>query len=252
MNNSVFFVSDTHFKYHISDELERIKKRLFFRFLDDIRGARELYLLGDIFDFWFEYKSSIPSYYWEVLYQLRLLQESGTEILITGGNHDYWLGPFISDFMGFKILDPLQTLRIQGRMVTLTHGDMLMPGDLGYKLLKRITRSRSVISLAKLIHPDLLYAFAGYFSSKSKGFTEGKTAYWAEIMTDRAENSLFRWNNDAFIMGHIHKPVFKHFGRRLFVILGDWEKHFSYLRLENGNFTSGSYIEAGSTLIETR
>lgn len=252
MSNSDFFVSDTHFKYHISDDLERTKRRLFCRFLDDIRGARGLYLLGDIFDFWFEYRSSIPSYYWEILYRLGRLQESGTEILITGGNHDYWLGDFISDSMGFKILGPLETRSIQGRRVTLTHGDMLMPQDLGYKLLTRITRSRPVISLARLIHPDILYSFAEYFSSKSKGFTEGKTAYWADRMTDLAEDSLFRWNNDTFVMGHIHKPVFRRFGSRLFVILGDWEKHFSYLRLENGEFTSESYREDGSTLIETR
>lgn len=252
MNGSIYFVSDTHFKYHNIGGVERDKRNIFFRFLRDIRGADKLFLVGDIFDFWFEYRYTIPGQYWDVCYNLQLLRESGTGIYITGGNHDFWLGPFITDIMKFKVLPQLSSHELQGRKVVLTHGDMLLPGDRGYKLLKKIIRSRAVIKLAEMVHPDILFSFARIFSSTSKDFTGRQTEYWADRITGMAENSFFRWDNDTFIMGHVHKPVFRRFGSRVFSILGDWENHFSYLLLRDGRFSPGSYIEDGNTFMENR
>ncbi len=250
LGEPVFFISDTHLRYHKIGEKEKIKKRKLFKFLKEIRGASRLYLVGDIFDFWFEYKCCIPKFYMDILYNLRMLRESGTSIYITGGNHDFWLGSFIEEEMGFKILPQISTHKLQGRIITITHGDTLMPGDFRYKILKKVIRGRLVIKIAGIIPPGLLYKFAGWFSSTSKDFTAGKTEYWADKLVDTAEDSFFKWGNDSFIMGHIHKPVVKYFGNRIFVILGDWENHFSYLRLEDGKFATGNYKGEENTLIE--
>ncbi|MGM0483684.1 MAG: UDP-2,3-diacylglucosamine diphosphatase [Candidatus Krumholzibacteriota bacterium] len=252
MNGPVYFVSDTHFKYHDIDESENRKKERFFKFLSDIEGAARLYLAGDIFDFWFEYRHVVPGSYWDILYRLQLLRESGTDIYITGGNHDFWLGSFISDVMKFHILPQFSIQNLQGRRIAVTHGDMMLPGDLGYKLLKKTIRNRAVIKIAKMVHPGLLFAFARRFSCTSKDFTSRKTDYWAGRVTDLARDNFFEWDNDTFIMGHIHKPVLRRFGEKVFCILGDWEENCSYLRLEEGKFSAGSYNEDGNTFMEKR
>jgi UDP-2,3-diacylglucosamine hydrolase len=252
MRESIFFVSDAHFKYDGSEGTERAKRDLFISFLARIEGASRLYLLGDMFEFWFEYRSVVPRYYRDVLEALSSLRASGTEIYIAGGNHDFWLGPYISEGMGFVILPALATHTIQGVTVTMTHGDDLLPGDRGYKLLKAIIRSRPAIAAARAVHPDVLYAFAKRFSRASKGMTQGKTERSAKTLLAMARDTFFRWGNRAFITGHVHYPCLERFGDKTFVILGDWERNFSYLEMREGRLSLEFYRPAENTLIENR
>ncbi len=252
MRETVFFVSDTHFRFDGLGADERAKRDLFISFLAGLEGASRLYLLGDIFDFWFEYRSVVPRYYRDVLDALSSLRRSGTGIYIAGGNHDFWLGSFVSETLGFTILPPFATHTIQGIKVTMTHGDELLPGDYGYKLLKAVIRSRPAVAAARAVHPDLLYAFARRFSRASKGFTEKKTERAAKTLLAMAENSFFRWGNDAFVTGHIHRPCIERFGERTFVILGDWERNFSYLEMREGRLSLKFYKPIENTLIEKR
>jgi len=250
LNDTTYFLSDTHFKYHMKDPLEKRKRGLFHDFLQSIAGASRLYLVGDIFDFWFEYRSVIPRYYGDVLDAIGRLAESGTEIFITGGNHDHWLGSFLPDTYGVRVLPAEAIHEIQGRRIMITHGDNLLPGDYGYKALKALIRSRPVIALSKLIHPDLLYAFAGSFSRTSKELTHGKTEACADRLAGMAGENFFNDGNDAFVMGHIHLPRILDFAGKTFLILGDWETHFSYARLEDGRFTLERYQSEGDTVSE--
>ncbi len=252
MRESVFFVSDTHFKYDGLGIDERMKRDRFISFLAGIEGASKLYLLGDIFDFWFEYRSVVPRYYRDVLDALSSLRKSGTGIFIAGGNHDFWLGSYVSETLGFTILPPLATHTIQGIKVTMTHGDDLLPGDRGYKTLKAVIRSRPAIAMARAVHPDALYAIARRFSRASKGITERKTERAAKTLLTMANDSFFRWGNDAFITGHIHYPCIERFGDRTFVILGDWERNFSFLEIREGRLSLGFYRPGEDTLIEKR
>lgn len=252
MRESVFFVSDTHFKYDGSGSDERVKRDRFISFLAGIEGASKLYLLGDTFDFWFEYRSVVPRYYRDVLDALATLRKSGTEIFIAGGNHDFWLGSFVSGTLGFTILPPLATHTIQGITVTMTHGDDLLPGDYGYKILKAVIRSRPAVAAARAVHPDILYAFARRFSRASKGITEKKTERAAKTLLAMAGDSFFRWGNDAFVTGHIHYPCIERFGDRTFVILGDWERNFSFLEIREGRLSLGFYKALENTLSENR
>jgi UDP-2,3-diacylglucosamine hydrolase len=250
LSETVYFLSDTHFKYHAEDSLEKKKRSLFSRFLQSIEGCSRLYLVGDIFDFWFEYGSVIPRYYGNILDSIGRLAGTGTEVFLTGGNHDHWFGSYLPETYGIELLPPAAVHTIQGRRVMITHGDNLLPGDYGYKALKALIRSRPVVSLARLIHPDLLYAIAGSFSRTSKGLTRGKTEACAETLVRMAEESFFNDGNDAFVMGHVHLPRLIDFEGRIFIILGDWETHFSYARLEEGVFTLGRYQSVGDTVSE--
>jgi len=252
LKETVFFVSDTHFKYDAASIDERTKRDRFFGFLARIEGASRLYLMGDIFDFWFEYRSVVPRYYHDVIDALTALKQSGTGIYITGGNHDFWLGPHISETLGFTILPTLATHEIQGLTVVMTHGDNLLPGDHAYKMLKAVIRSRPVIALAGALHPDILYGLAKRFSRASNGITEKRTERAAKTILSLAPDHLFRWDNDAFVMGHIHYPCLKRFGERIFVILGDWERSCSYLELREGRLSLGFYRPGENTLIERR
>jgi UDP-2,3-diacylglucosamine hydrolase len=250
LSDTTYFLSDTHFKYHTKDPVEKRKRALFSDFLRSIEGASSLYLVGDIFDFWFEYRSVIPRYYGDVLGAIGRVAESGTEILITGGNHDHWFGSFLSDTFGVKVLPASSIHHIQGRRVMITHGDNLLPGDYGYKALKAFIRSRPVVALSKLIHPDLLYALAASFSRASKGLTQGRTEAFADSLARMAEGNFFNDGNDAFVMGHIHLPRIRDFDGKTFIILGDWESHFSYARLVDGRFALMKYQSEGETVSE--
>lgn len=252
MTGSIFFLSDTHFKYHSKTEDERRKRWNFREFLAGIGGAARLYLVGDIFDFWFEYKSVVPRYYQDILDGLMTLRRTGTRIYMTGGNHDAWLGSYLKESLDFEILSSLVTHELQGRKVTITHGDMLPPGDYAYKVLKRIIRSGSVVRLASAVHPDLLYAFASRFSKASKEITHQKTLRSARAIIESARERCFRWENDVFVMGHIHYPTLEHVDSKVLVILGDWERHFSYLRLEDGRLSLSFYNSGEKTVIENR
>jgi UDP-2,3-diacylglucosamine hydrolase len=237
----IYFLSDTHFQYHNFSVEERKKVTSFLHFLDHIRGAGRLYLVGDIFDFWFEYGAVVPRYYHDILTGLHDLSRSGTEILITGGNHDFWIGPYLTESIGMTRLSPLVTHELQGRRITITHGDLLLPGDYAYKALKAVIRSWPAVALARIVHPDILYGFARLFSRASKSIPHGKADRSKDILVRMAPESFFRWGNDAFIMGHIHYPCIERFDGREFVILGDWEEHRSFVRLEDGVLSLESY-----------
>ena len=248
----MIFVSDTHFKYRDRSAEEKMKKATFLDFLAGLEGTSRLYLVGDIFDFWFEYRSVVPRYYRDVLDALSALKRGGTEIFLSGGNHDFWYGSFISETLGFTVLPQLAVHDLQGRRVAITHGDDLLPRDFAYKTLKALIRSRGVIALAGAVHPDILFAFAESFSKASKGVTEGRTERSARALLEMAPRSCFKWGNDTFVMGHIHYPVLERFGDKVFVILGDWEKHFTYGRLEAGELTLERYKPRPDTFNEKR
>ena len=119
LSDTVYFLSDAHFKYHKEGPGalgpdEKRKRALFREFLLSIRGASRLYLVGDIFDFWFERRGVVPDYYGDILEPIGMLAAGGTGIFITGGNHDYWFDSYITDNYGVKVLPPVTIHEIQG------------------------------------------------------------------------------------------------------------------------------------------
>ncbi len=248
----VYFVSDAHFKFDAIEPGERSRRDRFIAFARSIRGAARLYVLGDLFDFWFESRDFVPRYYEDILEALGVLKAAGTAIFFAGGNHDWWLGPHITATLGFNVLPPLATHEIQGHRITMTHGDSLLPGDTAYKMLKAVIRNRAVIAVARQVPPGLLYGFARRFSKASKAVTTSRTERSARALIAMAPGSFFKWNNDVFIMGHVHFPCLERFDGRTFAIIGDWERHFSYIVLEGGELSLRRYGAGEATRIENR
>ena len=165
---ATLFLSDVHLGSGRPEEDAARAQRLL-GFLDRHgRTARRLFVLGDLFDFWFDYRHAIPKAHVRVAARLGALVESGVEVTFFGGNHDFWAGPFLSEAFGVRAFDRPATVPIDGRNVALMHGDGLARGDAGYKALKGMLRNRWTIGAYRALHPDLGIPFALWVSRLSR------------------------------------------------------------------------------------
>jgi UDP-2,3-diacylglucosamine hydrolase len=232
---AVFFVSDVHLGAE-SKERESGREARLHRFLTSLAGrASALYIVGDLFDFWFEYRTAIPRRPFATLAALASLRSAGVEITYLNGNHDFWLGPFLSEELGVATVNEALALDLQGRRIWLHHGDGLVGGDLGYRLLKRVIRHPASIALYSLLHPDLGLPLARRVSRWSRRSREQDPPdlerLWREIALPR-----FAQGFDAVMVGHFHHVLERRQDDRVFFVLGDWIDHFSYVVLDEGRF----------------
>ena len=229
----VRIVADTHFQgSKARGEAER--RGRFIRFLDGLPSNCALFLIGDIFDFYFEYRSVVSWDYLDIIDAIRRTSARGIPVHFLGGNHDYWAGERFARELGVTMHDPDILIEAQGRRVLLAHGDLVMPRDFGYKMLKSVIRNPLVIALARWIHPDLLAGIAHGVSHGSRRYLSVPWEQRARAVTAHAWGHFFKRGNDAFVMGHVHYPLHETRDGHEFVILGDWIEHFTYARLTNG------------------
>jgi UDP-2,3-diacylglucosamine hydrolase len=229
----VRIVADTHF-HDPRARGERERRERFMRFLDGLPAGCELFLMGDIFDFYFEYRSVVPWRYLDIFDAIRRTTARGIPVHFLGGNHDHWVGDRFARELGVTLHDVDILVEAQGRRIVLAHGDLVMPRDYGYKVLKTIIRNPIVIALARWIHPDLMAAIANGVSHGSREYLSVPWEKRARAVTAHAWDHFFKRGNDAFVMGHVHYPLHETKDGREFVILGDWLEHFTYARLTNG------------------
>ncbi len=205
----------------------------FLAFLDAVPDlTRDLVLAGDVFDFWFEYESVVPSRNFGALRRLAKLTEAGVRVRWLGGNHDAWGGRFLSEELGLELLDAPLVTQVGGRRTFLAHGDGLAGGDWGYRALKAFTRSRPVRTAFRWLHPDLGHLLAGTASrtpsepaaerDREKRRAERLAAYACELL--KADPGLA-----LVIFGHSHRPELTEFAPgRHYLNPGDWIRHFTY------------------------
>jgi UDP-2,3-diacylglucosamine hydrolase len=202
-------------------------------FLRDLTGQEpgHLWILGDLFEFWFEYRSVVPDGYHRVLAALRAVTDSGWDLTFLPGNHDTWVGKHFQRITGADINHQKYVqMRMNDLDVVLSHGDALGRGDLGYKLLLRpILRSPVSKALFYLLHPDLSAPLARSFSGTSRRFLRkdceklpSGLAQWAESMLSQA---------DLVVTAHTHVPMIRRLPGGCHLSLGDWLKSFSYATL---------------------
>ncbi len=238
----VYFVSDTHFRgRELPGEADRRKR--FFAFLKQLPSGSVLYMLGDIFNFYFEYNSAVLKRYFDIFHQLRACRDRGVELHFLGGNHDYWTRDFLQSELGIVVHKGKIRFTAQGRKVVCTHGDRIQPRDYGYKLLRMVIQNRLVIWAASLLHPDLLSGIANLtarWSARNHSCSHELTARALANLTPR----LFKEGNDIFVMGHVHYPLLTIEQGREFLILGDWLDHFTYGKLEAGRLTLEKFTNA--------
>ncbi len=233
-SSPVYLASDVHLGAVPPD-----REAQFRRWLDHVGSeAGTLILNGDLFDYWFEYRHAVPRGHTRVLGALAALVDAGIDVHLTGGNHDWWGGSFLEDEVGLHFHREPVELDLGGLRSWIGHGDGLGPGDSGYKVLKRVLRSRLFVWAFRWLHPDVGALVAGRVSL-TEGRADGPTAkvlrraavleQWAiEQLEARPELNLLT-------MGHTHVPRLVEVGeRRWYLNTGDWVYHCTYTRIDEG------------------
>jgi UDP-2,3-diacylglucosamine hydrolase len=226
-----FVVSDIHL-----GSVPASTERAFRRFLSHVAvNASELLINGDLFDFWFEYRTVVHAQHYRVLAALTDLAEAGVRLRFVGGNHDAWGGAFLRDRVGMEIIADRSEIEIGGKRALVVHGDGLGRGDLGYKALKRLIRSRASIAAFRLLHPDLGSRIATFVSTtESKHGTPEKanSSRAAELVAWARSELEASSHLDLILAGHTHTPVVEEVQPgRYYINTGDWLNHFTYLVL---------------------
>ncbi len=230
-----FFLSDAHLR---TESDPRYRKLL--SFLKWIKGrADRLYLAGDFFDFWFCSDHRVYPEYVSIISSLRDLKESGTRICLCEGNHDFYLASYFRDKLGMEVYPEWADIALDGRRILLAHGDTVDRTNTRYLFLRHILRSGAFCRFQRVIPAALRWKLAALSSDLSKGMAEVSKDRLVAVMEAFAMGK-FEEGYDAVVLGHSHRPLLKLFtvrGRsRLFVSLGDWIEHFSYLCCHNGEF----------------
>jgi len=237
---SVVFLSDAHLGAE-SREREATREARLHGFLRALPGrASTLYIVGDLFDFWFEYRTAIPRRLFATLAVLQGLREAGIEIVYLNGNHDFWLGTFLHDSLGIRTVEGAVTVEQQGRRLWVHHGDGLVGGDLGYKLLRGVLRHPLSVALYGWLHPDLgiplAHVVSGWSRQSRAHAALEPERLWREIALPR-----FAEGFDGVIVGHFHHAYERREAGREFFVLGDWIDRFTYAELLDGRITIGTW-----------
>jgi len=240
MSKAVFFLSDAHLGAE-EENKEKLKERKLLSLFDRVKEEGEfLYLVGDMFEFWFEYKNVIPKDHFSVLTKLKQLVDHGVRINYLVGNHDFWLGDFLPRHIGISIhREPLNVVH-QGRRIFIAHGDGLAKRDRGYKILKRILRNRVNVFLYRQIPPDWGYPLAKLVARRSRDWVQKRDPSYLEEYENFARGTLHR-GFDAIILAHTHVPLLRKLNSGIYLNLGDWFHHFTFARLHQGEFHLESY-----------
>jgi len=196
-----------------------------------IDGDR-LIILGDLFDFWFEYKHAIPKDQHEVLFMLSDLIKKGIPIDYISGNHDFWMGDFFSNEMEITIHRDHLDLEYDNLKLHLIHGDGLAKADRGYRFLKKILRNKFNIWLYKKLPPDWGIPLAKKVSGSSRQYTERRDHTFAKDYEGYAKNKLAK-GYDIVAIGHLHIPVYKEFEEGIYINTGDFINHFTYAKISS-------------------
>ncbi len=235
----IYFASDLHLGApYISNPREHEVR--FVSWLDSIKdSAEEIYLVGDIFDFWYEYKYAIPKGFTRFLGKLCELTDSGIRIHLFTGNHDVWLFDYLPTECGVIIHHDTLKIEINGKHFFIDHGDELGVSDRGYKMMKWLFRNRTAQWLFSIFHPNIGIGFAKWWSVKSR--TKNENSYKSEYWGDDKEwqviyaKSYQKENPEInyFIFGHRHiaKEIPINSNSKI-IYLGDWIGNFSYAEFD--------------------
>ena len=200
-------------------------------------GAEAIYLVGDLFEFWFEWRHAVPRGYVRFLGKLAELTDAGLAVHVFTGNHDMWMQDYLTAEVGCTLHREPIYRSLYGKQLLVGHGDGLGPGDYGYKRLKRLFRAPWAQWLYARLHPNLSMATANYFSSRSRSLQPAETEFLGpdrEWLIAYAERKLTqRPSIDYFIFGHRHLPIdwLLSNGRARYLNLGEWLHYQTFARL---------------------
>ncbi|RCS25969.1 UDP-2,3-diacylglucosamine diphosphatase [Polaribacter sp. WD7] len=240
-NKKVYFASDQHLGAP-TPELSFPREKKFIAWLDTIKkDAEVIFLLGDLFDFWFEYKTVVPKGFVRVLGKLAEIKDSGIPIYFFVGNHDLWMNDYFEEELNIPIFHSPQEVLIDHKKFLVGHGDGLGPGDKGYKRMKKVFTFPLFKWMFRWFHPDLGVRLGHYMSVKNKLISGDEDAKYLgdenEWLVLYCKQILTQKHYDYFIFGHRHLPLdIKLQENSTYFNLGDWITYFTFGTFSNGNF----------------
>ncbi|MEP2024681.1 MAG: UDP-2,3-diacylglucosamine diphosphatase [Reichenbachiella sp.] len=225
-NKKVYFASDFHLGVP-NDQQSKLREKRIVQWLDTIsKDAQTIFLLGDVFDFWFEYKEVVPKGYVRLLGKLAELADQGITIILFSGNHDLWLKNYLSKEIGIKIYHEPQSYQMGPHTFYLAHGDGLGPGDKKFRFYKSIFKNSFCQWLFRWLHPDIGVALAKWWSSGSRIAQANEPLKfhgekeWLIIHSKQIEKQK---HHDYYVYGHRHIPGIHELSNdSSYVNLGEW------------------------------
>ncbi len=232
-NKNIYFLSDFHLGAP-NKEASLIREKKIVAFLEKIQNtASEIFIVGDMFDFWYEYKTVVPKGYVRLLGKLAQLTDAGITIHFFVGNHDMWMRNYFETELNIPVYYEPQTIERNGLKIHIGHGDGLGPGDKGYKRLKKIFRNPISKFLFGILPPQLGIGIANFFSKKSRIATGTTDSTYLgddkEWLVQYCKHKLTQQHYDYFIFGHRHLPINMQVGNNsTYINLGEWINYESY------------------------
>ncbi|BDQ01518.1 UDP-2,3-diacylglucosamine diphosphatase [Ignavibacterium sp.] len=221
MNKTYFFISDVHLGLQ-SREIENAKERKLVEFLNFAKNnCNELFIAGDLFDYWFEYRRVYQKGFFRTLTALQDLAEAGIKVHYFIGNHDFFHNGFFEKEIGLILYQNPSEFRLNNKRFFIGHGDGLVKNDLGYNILKVILRSRFTQFLYSLIHPDIGVTLASHTSKSSRDYTSKKD-YGEEDGLFEAAKKKIDEGYDFVLFGHLHRKQFLNYKNGYYINLGSW------------------------------
>lgn len=241
-SKKIYFLSDFHLG--APDPVSSlIREKKIIQFLDEIKNdAAEIFILGDLFDFWYEYKKVVPKGYVRILGKLAELSDKGIPLYFFVGNHDMWMNDYFQKELNIPVYFEPKEFVLNGKKFLIGHGDGLGPGDQGYKFIKKIFRNKTCQRIFGMLPPSIGMGIASYFSRKSRAQT-GQTD---EVFLGDDKEWLVRYSKevlqkkhyDYFVFGHRHLPLdIKLNETSRYLNLGDWIKYNSYAVFDGNEMT---------------
>ena len=241
MKDTVYFISDAHLGIQLKEGDQREKHLI--SFLQGIRSsASHLFIVGDLFDFWIEYKHAIRPTYFSVLHQLKLLIDDGVTVYYLAGNHDFALGPFLNHTIGINICSSHLDISLQEKNIHLCHGDGILKSDAAYRFWRSVLRNPINQMVYKLLHPNIGVPFARLFSGSSRYFRLKKYTKEKRMEYLKAAINYLEKGADIIIMAHTHYPEIYDIGGKVYCNVGEWLRQYTYARLKKGKLSLFQYL----------
>lgn len=242
----VYFASDQHFGIPNAADSRKREER-FVRWLNEIKkDAQVIFLMGDLFDFWHEWKYVVPKGYIRVLGKIAELKDSRIDIYFFVGNHDLWMKNYFEEELGIPVFFEKQYFDINSQKFLLAHGDGLGPGDKGYKRMKKVFTNPLAQWAFRWLHPDIAMHIANYMSQKNKMISGDEDKQFLgedkEFLILYSKEKLKTEKINYFVYGHRHLPMVLNLAAdSQYINLGDWISYFTYGVFDGSQFDLKTY-----------
>ncbi len=245
-SKKIYFASDQHFGAPTS-KMSFPREQKFVAWLDEVKkDADVIFLLGDLFDFWFEYKTVVPKGFIRVLGKLAELRDAGIPIYFFVGNHDLWMGEYFEKELNIPVYHDNKEFTFNGKTFLIGHGDGKGPGDMGYKRMKKVFTYPFFKWLFRWLHPDIGVRLAQYLSVKNKLISGVEDVKFLgeenEWLVQYCKRKLETKSYNFFVFGHRHLPMEITLNEQSkYINLGDWIGYFTYGVFDGETFELKKY-----------